>query len=121
MLDALGADDRRAGVTGAWPTGERNELDAVAIHGNRPLFVECKAVSRTSSEAMSAVLYKLDSVTGGLRRGFGKAALLTVQPVTDSARRRAEGQGIEIFDGERLTAFRDWAASWMERPAPRAR
>ncbi len=121
VLDALGADDRRAGVTGAWPTGERNELDAVAIHGNRPLFVECKAVSRTSSEAMSAVLYKLDSVTGGLRRGFGKAALLTVQPVTDSARRRAEGQGIEIFDGERLTAFRDWAASWMERPAPRAR
>ncbi len=121
VLDGLGADDCRAGVTGSWATGERNELDAVAIHGNRPLFVECKAVSGTSAKEMNAILYKLDSVTGGLRRGFGKAALLTVRAVTDSVRRRAEGQGIEIFDGGRLTAFRDWAASWMERPAPRAR
>ncbi len=121
VLDALGADDCRAGVKGAWPTGEGNELDVVAIHGNRPLFVECKAVSRSSTRDMSPVLYKLDSVTGALRRGFGKAALLTVNEVTDSVRRRAEGQGIEIFDGVRLRAFEGWVASWAGRLRERCR
>lgn len=77
-----------------------NELDVVVMHHNRLLILECKTASLTQDGGdLQGVLHKLENVgahAGGL---MADRWLLSVRPVPDAVRRRAEAYRIRVIDG----------------------
>jgi hypothetical protein len=112
-----------------------NELDAVAVHRNRMLLIECKDVSaprphgpggREKKEKVVDFFYKLNTLRDLSQGLFGTTLLLAAQPLGDAAVARAEQLEICLLAGRdmlRLPEFLeywkrerrapDWAAPWL--------
>lgn len=85
-----------------------NELDAVVMHHNRLLILECKTASLTQDgDDFQGVLHKLDNVgahAGGL---MADRWLLSVRSVPDSVRSRARVYRIRVIEGAELERLTD--------------
>lgn len=138
MLAQSGVDDWAACVTieGA----AVNELDAVAAHGNRLLFIEVKTMNMSREKTAESgarakkstvaqdALYKMDSVGTQIARYFNDKWLVSARPLDAADLTRARALGIRVFAGgkpapgvERLDALPKAIGKWARQEPALAR
>lgn len=82
-----------------------NSFDAVAIHNNWPLFVECKTIRYGKQEKGQEIVYKLDSLAQRFAGVVGDKLLLSALPLDNAAKNRAKAAGIEVLEGSQLASL----------------
>lgn len=98
----------------------RNELDAVAVHQNRLLVVECKTRNYKGDEQkISDAFYKLESLGRGAGGLFGQKWFVTARELgrgeaeaRDLA--RAKSNSIEVIGPDRLPKLPELIQHWMK-------
>jgi len=94
-----------------------NEFDAVAVHANRMLLVECKTarmIGEHIEQKGQDVFTKLDSLghrAGGAMVGL---VLLSANPLRSADQRRYENAGISILTGPDIMKFEDVVRGWKQ-------
>jgi hypothetical protein len=92
--------------------GTTNELDAVAVHGNRLLVVECKA-ARAGADKVADWVYKASQLARSVGGQFAQPLLLSARPLDDAHRQRAREYGVDVIDGADLGTLPDYLRQWM--------
>lgn len=91
-----------------------NEIDALAVHRNRLLAIECKTLRFGRDAGKDAdLMYKLDSLSqraGGLMQG---RMLLSARPLDDLSAARARELKIEVIASKDIRTFPDRVRAWM--------
>lgn len=90
--------------------GVRNELDAMVVHRNRVLVIECKTGRQT---AASAALYKLAQLRDRLGGSVAAALYLSAQRLSDEHRQRAEEYRVSVLCGDEIAKLPTWLKQWM--------
>lgn len=98
------------------PDGQTtNEIDALAVHHNRLLAIECKTLRFGRDRTKDAdIMYKLDSLSqraGGLMH---ERMILSARPLDDASTARAKELKIEIIAGKDIRNFPDRVREWMK-------
>lgn len=93
--------------------GVPNELDAMVVHRNRALLVECKTGRQT--EKATDALYKLAQLRDRLGGSVGTALYLSAQDLADEHRQRAAEYRIEVLCGDEVVKFVPWLKAWQAR------
>lgn len=101
----------------------RNELDAVAVHQNRLLVVECKTRNfKGDEQKISDAFYKLESLGRGAGGLFGQKWFVTARELgrgeaeaRDLA--RAKSNDIEVIGPDRLPNLPQLIQHWMKHLA----
>jgi rhodanese-related sulfurtransferase len=93
--------------------GVPNELDAMVLHRNRALLVECKT-GRQSDKASDA-LYKLAQLRDKLCGSVGKALYLSAQEIGDDHRQRANEYRIDVLCADELSRLVPYLRDWTSR------
>lgn len=92
-----------------------NEIDALAVHHNRLLAIECKTLRFGRDRNKDAdIMYKLDSLSqraGGLMH---ERMILAARPLDDTSTARAKELNIEIIAGKDIRNFPDRVRAWMK-------
>jgi len=110
--------DVRLRVEGIWDDTKKttNELDVVAVHGNRMLLVECKTLKHGRDTVKdSDILYKIDSLSEDTRGLFGETWLLSAREPTEFMRDRARHQNIRVIGPGALPGLKSRVRDWMSR------
>ena len=89
-----------------------NELDAVLVHGNRLLLVECKA-ARPSGTKVSDWIYKASQLARSVGGQLAQPLLLSARRLDDDHRQRAREYGVDVLDGAALSTLPDYLRRWM--------
>ncbi|NWG74444.1 MAG: DUF1887 family protein [Rubrivivax sp.] len=90
--------------------GVPNELDAMVVHRNRALVIECK----TGRQAQpSAALYKLAQLRDRLGGSVAAALYVSAQRLSDEHRRRAEEYRVSVLCGDEVARLPAWVREWM--------
>lgn len=89
-----------------------NELDAVLVHANRLLLVECKA-ARPADNKVSDWIYKASQLARSVGGQLAQPLLLSARRLTDEHRQRAREYGVEVLDGAALSGLSDYLRRWM--------
>ncbi len=110
------AKDYAINATLIAPDGQTtNEIDALAVHHNRLLAIECKTLRFGRDRNKDAeIMYKLDSLSqraGGLMH---ERMLLSARPLDDTSMARAKELKIEIIAGRDIRNFPDRVRAWMK-------
>lgn len=123
-LSDEGLKDARAGLEFTDTTHNkknvRNELDAVAVHQNRLLIVECKTRNYKGDEQkISDAFYKLESLGRGAGGLFGQKWFVTARQLGrgDAEERdlaRAQSNGIQVIGPDRLPQLPKLIRHWLE-------
>lgn len=92
--------------------GVENEVDAMIMHRNRALFVECKTGKQ---DEPSSALYKLAQLRDRLGGSVAAALYLSAQPLANEHLRRAEEYRIHVLCAEQVGRFAAWVREWKER------
>jgi len=91
-----------------------NEIDALAVHRNRLLAIECKTLRFGRDGAKDAdIMYKLDSLA---RRAGGimhQRMLLSARPLDEHNAARAAELDIAVVAGKDVRSFPDRIRRWM--------
>ena len=90
-----------------------NELDAVMVHGNRMLVVECKAAVTTNDDKLADWIYKISQVARSVGGQMAQPLLLSAREIGDKPRRRALDYGVAVLAAGELTSFPDYLRRWM--------
>ena len=90
-----------------------NELDAVMVHGNRMLVVECKAAVTRDDEKLADWIYKLNQVAHSVGGLMAQPLLLSAREITDKPRQRAREYGVDILAAGELSSLPDYLRRWM--------
>lgn len=90
-----------------------NEVDAMVLHGNRALLVECKT-GRQADKAADA-LYKLAQLRDKLCGSVGKALYLSAQEIGDEHRQRANEYRIDVLCADDLSGLVPYLRDWTSR------
>lgn len=93
--------------------GVPNELDAMIVHRNRVLLVECKTGRQT--EKAGDALYKLAQLRDRLGGSVAKAVYLSAQDLQDEHRQRAVEYRIKVLCGDEVAKFVPWFREWQAR------
>lgn len=93
--------------------GVPNELDAMIVHRNRALLVECKTGRQT--EKAASALYKLAQLRDRLGGSVGTALYLSAQDLADEHKQRAAEYRIEVLCGDDVARFVPWLKAWQAR------
>jgi len=92
-----------------------NELDAVFVHRNRMLLVECKTGMQVENESQN-ILNKLEVLGNQFGGRLNAKWLLSARGVkSPQARERARRYGIRIVGPEELVRLKDMVQEWMTR------
>lgn len=99
-------------VKGDWlgrPPGEGtdNEFDVVVIKDNKLWVIECKTGNISKGDKNKHILDKLDNLrtkAGGI---FSKSMLLSVRPLPEHSRNRAESWKIMVLEGANIVNLAD--------------
>lgn len=86
-----------------------NELDAIVVHGNRALLIECKTGKQ---ERAASALYKLAQLRDRLGGSVASAVYLSAQRVGDEDRQRAAEYDIQVLCAEEIGNLVDWLRVW---------
>jgi len=89
--------------------GVPNELDAMVVHRNRALFIECKT-GRQSNPA--AAFYKLAQLRDRLGGSVAAALYLSAQRLGDEHRQRADEYRIDVLCGDDVAKLPAWLRGW---------
>lgn len=91
-----------------------NEIDAIAVHHNRLLAIECKTLRFGRDRSKDAdIMYKLDSLSqraGGL---MNERMILSARLLDETSTARANELKIEIIAGKEIRSFPDRVRTWM--------
>ena len=92
-----------------------NELDAVYVHNNRMLIVECKTGAQLGNDGKSqTILNKLEVLGEHAAGRFArKIVLATENNIDRSTDERAKRYGIRILTGRELTNLKQHIIDWM--------
>lgn len=92
-----------------------NEMDALVVHRNRLLAIECKTSRFGRDVGKDAdIMYKIDSLAqraGGLMH---KGMLLSARPLDEVSAARAREHGIEVLAGPHLKKLTERLHQWMD-------
>lgn len=117
----VGLGTAKCEVTGQWHRGaHKNELDLIAVHGNRLLVAECKTVKyikkkkNKTSDTSAVDIYKLDSVASKLRGLYGETLFLTQFEISAGSKARAADMNITVLAGDQLSGLADHLRDWMK-------
>ena len=93
-----------------------NEIDALAVHRNRLLAIECKTLRFGRDRNKDAdIMYKLDSLSqraGGLMH---ERMILSARELDETSSARARELKIEIIAGKHIRYFPERIRVWMNR------
>lgn len=95
-------------------SGARNELDAVAVHRNRFLLVECKA-ARTSDDKVADWIYKASQLARSIGGQLAQPLLLSARVPAPEHLQRAREYGVEVLAGAGLARLPEHLRGWMAR------
>jgi len=119
QLSDLGLYDLAVGVHGHWQgggvKGSDNEFDVVATHGNRLLFIECKAGVFRTDQKIQDMFGKIDAIGNRVAGRFGSVMMVSPRALKPAAIARAETGRIFPLHGEAVTRVRDVVARWMDQ------
>ena len=90
--------------------GVPNELDAMVVHRNHALLIECKTGRQTNA---SAALYKLAQLRDRLGGSVAAAMYLSAQRLSDEHRQRAEEYRVAVLCGDDVVKLTAWLRDWM--------
>ena len=90
-----------------------NELDAVVVHGNRMLLVECKAAVVREND-IADWIYKLSRLSQQVGGALAQALLLSARSIGDNHRQRAKEYGVHILAADQLSTLPDYLRTWMK-------
>jgi hypothetical protein len=93
-------------------SGAANELDAVAVHGNRLLAVECKA-ARAADDKVADWVYKLSQLARSVGGQLAQPLLLSAHVLQDVHRQRAKEYGVHVLAGDELGQLPEYLRRWM--------
>ena len=93
-------------------TGSTNELDAVVVHRNRALVVECKA-ARVDGGSTSEWIYKASQLARSVGGALAKALLVSAREFGDADRQRANEYGVDVLCAGDLAELSDYLRRWM--------
>jgi Card1-like endonuclease family protein len=93
-----------------------NQFDALVVHRNRLLVIECKT-SRFGRDAAKDAdyIYKLAQLSRNVGGIMSRSLLLSARPVTDEVRRRAGENEVDILAAAEVTGLVDYLRQWMGR------
>lgn len=120
ILKDAGAEDAQSNVQVVWQDGDKhnhppNELDAVAVHHNRLLLIECKTVRFGKSAVKDQeILNRLESLGRNVGGLFGKAVLVSARRLKDDMRSRAQAYKLDWFDCTNLRDFKPAVVRWLQ-------
>lgn len=95
-------------------TKTRNELDAVLVHDNRMLVLECK--SATTHGDISDWIYKLAQLARAVGGQMATPLLLCARSLNDTQRARAKEYRVEVLSASELRTLPDYLRAWMSVP-----
>lgn len=101
-LSGLARPDRYGSnivISSAKGQGVRNEIDALLMHRNRTLLIECKTGRQTKAQD---ALYKLAQLRQSLGGSVAGALYLSAQTVHDDVRKRADEYRITVLAGDEV-------------------
>lgn len=91
-----------------------NELDAVVVHQNRMLVVECKTLRFGRDEARDAdYVYKLAQLSRQVGGSMASSLLLSARPVDTHVVDRARQYGVSILAAAEVKGFVAFMRNWM--------
>lgn len=90
-----------------------NELDAVVVHGNRLLLVECKAANARDNDVADWI-YKASQLARSVGGQLAQPLLLSARNVSEAARQRAKDYRVDILAAEELASLPKYLAGWMK-------
>lgn len=91
-----------------------NELDAVLVHRNRMLIVECKSKRFGQNQGKDTDhIYKLAQLKQQLAGTMGRALLLSARPVNQEIKDRAAEYKIDVLAGEEIKQVAAYFKKWM--------
>lgn len=96
-----------------------NEYDALVIHRNRLLLIECKT-ARFGRDGLkdASYIYKLAQLAGQTGGLMAKSLLLSARPVGDEVRKRAQEGRVDILAAEEVKSLPDYLRKWMQPSTP---
>lgn len=91
-----------------------NELDAVLVHRNRMLIVECKSKRFGQNQGKDTDhVYKLAQLKQQLAGTMGRALFLSARPVNQDIKDRAAEYNIDVLAGEEIKQVVAYFKQWM--------
>lgn len=91
--------------------GVPNEIDAMIVHRNRALLIECK--TRRQDEKAQDALYKLAQLRERLGGSVAAALYLSARPVGDEALQRAREYRIDVLAASQVADLVKWIRGWQ--------
>lgn len=88
-----------------------NELDAVVMHGNRMLVVECKAAR--PGEKTADWIYRISQLSRSIGGQMARPLLLSARALGEEHLARAREYGVDVLDGARLAELSGYLRKWM--------
>jgi hypothetical protein len=87
-----------------------NEIDAMILHRNRALLIECKT-GRQDTKAQDRI-YKIAQLRDQLGGSVAKALYLSAQPISEEVRQRAEEYRVAVLCNEEISQLVSWIRKW---------
>jgi hypothetical protein len=97
----------------------RNQFDALVVHRNRLMVVECKTVRFGRDPVKdSDYIYKLAQLARSAGGIMASGLLLSARPVTEELRRRAAANGVAVLAADEIKDVVAHLEGWMDtRPS----
>lgn len=89
-----------------------NELDAVVVHGNRLLVIECKAAAARDNDVADWI-YKASQLARNVGGQMAQPLLLSARAIGELHRQRASEYGVHILAAAELSTLPDYLRRWM--------
>ena len=89
-----------------------NELDAVVVHANRMLLVECKAAA-TRDNDVADWIYKASQLSRNVGGQMAQPLLLSARTIGDAHRQRAREYNVHVLAAAELSNLPDYLRRWM--------
>ncbi|MCL4745052.1 MAG: DUF1887 family protein [Burkholderiaceae bacterium] len=90
-----------------------NELDAMVVHRNRVLVIECKAARAAGVGRVADWIYKVSQLARSVGGGMARPLLLSAREVDAAHRQRAAEYGVDVLACEELCQLPGYLRSWM--------
>lgn len=92
-----------------------NEYDALIVHRNRLLLIECKT-SRFGRDAVkdASYVYKLAQLASQTGGSMAQSLLLSARTVSEDVRKRAAEARVGILAAEEIRTLPDYLRNWMK-------
>jgi hypothetical protein len=92
----------------------KNELDAVMVHGNRMLVIECKAANTRDDEKLADWIYKASQLARSVGGQLAQPLLLSARAIGELPRQRAREYGVDILAAAELATLPAYLKRWMD-------